>query len=85
MEQQVLNRAVVHVLAMQQYQIRALQQTVCRLAKLPVDQVQRTMRETWTLEGRQVADALWRRIERELASTAPEELNLADLLEAGAR
>jgi len=85
MEQQTFNRAIVHVLAMQQYQIRALQQTVCRLAKLPVDQVQRTMRETWTLEGRQVADALWRRIERELVSAAPEELNLADLLEAGAR
>ncbi len=81
MDQPVFNRALVHVIAMQQYQIRALQQTLCKLAKLPVQDVQRTMRETWALEGPQIAHALWQRIERELVSVAPEEMNLADLLD----
>lgn len=81
MEQQHLNRALVHVIAMQQYQIRALQQTLCKLAKLPIQEVQRTMRETWVLEGPQIAHALWRRIEREVDSVSPEEMNLADLLD----
>jgi len=81
MDQHALNRALVHVLAMQQYQIRALMQTLCQTARLPAEQIQSTMRETWTLEGRQTADALWRRLEQELASTSPEELNLAGLLD----
>lgn len=81
MEQPLLNQALVHVIAMQQYQIRALQQTLCKVAKLPVDDVQRTMRETWMLEGPQIAHALWRRIEREVTSVPPEEMNLADLLD----
>jgi hypothetical protein len=81
MDQQGLNRALVHVIAMQQYQLRALQQTLFKLARLPADQIQATMRETWTLEGRQTADALWRRLEQDLATVAPEELNLADLLD----
>jgi hypothetical protein len=80
-DQHSLNRALVHLLAMQQYQIRVLQQTVCRMARLPAEEVQRTMRETWLLEGRQTADALWRRLEQELAAVAPEELNLAGLLD----
>jgi hypothetical protein len=81
MEQSSLNRALVHVLAMQQYQIRALLQILCQATRLPAEQVQGTMRETWTLEGRQTADALWRRFEQELATTSPEELNLASLLD----
>jgi hypothetical protein len=81
MDQHALNRALVHLLAMQQYQIRALQQTLCQLGRLPCDEIQRTMRETWLLEGRQTADALWRRLEQELASVSPEELNLAGLLD----
>ena len=66
---------------MQQYQIRALQQTLCQVARLPVEEIQRAMRETWLLEGRQTADALWRRLEQELATTSPEEVNLAGLLD----
>jgi len=81
MDQRSLNRAVVHLLAMQQYQIRALLQMLCQVTRLPADQVQGTMRETWTLEGRQTADALWRRFEQELATASPEELNLASLLD----
>ena len=81
MDQYNLNRALVHLLAMQQYQIRALQQTLCQVARLPVEEIQRTMRETWLLEGRQTADALWRRLEHELSSGSPEEVNLAVLLD----
>lgn len=81
MDQQALNRALVHLVAMQQYQIRALVQTLCQLGRLPAEQIQSTMRETWTLEGRQTTDALWRRLEQELTATSPEELNLAGLLD----
>ena len=81
MNQDALNRSLVHLLAMQQYQIRALMQTLCQVARLPAEQIQGTMRETWTLEGRQTADALWRRLEQELATSPPEELNLAVMLD----
>lgn len=81
MDQSNLNRALVHVLAMQQYQIRVLMQMLCQAARFPAEQIQGTMRETWALEGRQTAGALWRRLEQELATTSPEELNLAALLD----